>query len=51
MNNLRLSLVMWAIGHCQNILLWLQSQRFALVEAQLDEIEKKDLTLPLLLVH
>lgn len=41
MNNLKLTLVMWAIGKCQDLLLWLQSKRFALVEAQLDEIEKR----------
>ena len=41
MNNLKLSLVMWTIGKCQDLLLWLQSKRFALVEAQLDELEQK----------
>lgn len=40
MNNLKLTLLIWAIGKCTDLMIWLQTKRFALVEAQLDEIEK-----------
>jgi hypothetical protein len=40
MSNYKLSIIVWAIGKCQDLLIWLQSQRFRLVEEQLDKIEK-----------
>ena len=40
MSNFKLNLIIWAIGKCQTLMLWLQERRFKLIESQLDEIEK-----------
>jgi len=40
MTNLKLRIILKLISYCQGALLWLTERRFAIVERQLDEIEK-----------
>lgn len=40
MTDLKLRIILKLISYCQSALLWLTERRYAIVEQQLDEIEK-----------